>query len=233
MFFWNSLAFSMIQQMFAIWSLVLLPFLNSTCTSGKFSVHVLLKPSLMILSKILLACVRACVLSHFSHVQLFVTLWTAIYQGPLSMAFSRHEYWSGLPYLPLGELSNPGIKPESLTSPAFAGRFFTLAPPCRSDSMWNEHNCMVILTFFGIALPGTGMKIYLFQSCGHCWAFQICGHIERSTLTASYFRIWKSSVEIPSPPLALFTSFLRPTWLHTSGGLALGEWPHHCGYLGH
>ena len=36
-------------------------------------------------------------LSHFSHVQLFVTLWTAAYQAPLSMGFSRQEYWSGVP----------------------------------------------------------------------------------------------------------------------------------------
>ena len=46
MFFWNSLAFSLIQQMLAIWSLGLLPFLNPTWTSVKFSVHVLLKPHL-------------------------------------------------------------------------------------------------------------------------------------------------------------------------------------------
>ena len=51
---------------------------------------------------------------------------------------------------------------------------------------------------------GTGMKTDLFQSCGHCWVFQICWHIECSTLTASSFRIWNSSAEIPSPPLAFF-----------------------------
>ena len=44
----------------------------------------------------------------------------------------------------------------------------------------------------------------LFQSCGHCWVFQICWHIECSTFTASSFRIWNSSAGIPSPPLALF-----------------------------
>ena len=47
------------------------------------------------------------------------------------------------------------------------------------------------------------MKTDLFQSCGHCWVFQICWHIECSIFTASSFRIWNSSVEIPSPPLAL------------------------------
>ena len=46
------------------------------------------------------------------------------------------------------------------------------------------------------------MKTDLFQSCGHCWVFQICWHIECSTFTASSFRIWNSSAGIPSPPLA-------------------------------
>ena len=46
-------------------------------------------------------------------------------QVPLSMGFSRQEYWSGLPYPPPGDLPNPGIEPMSFTSPALAGRFFT------------------------------------------------------------------------------------------------------------
>ena len=52
----------------------------------------------------------------FSHVQLFATLWTVAHQAPLSMGFSRQEYWSELPFPSPGDLSNPGIKPESLTS---------------------------------------------------------------------------------------------------------------------
>ena len=66
-----------------------------------------------------------CVLNHFSHVQLFVTLWTVAHQAPLSMGFSRQEYWSGLPCPLPGDLPNSWIKPESFVSPAFAGRFFT------------------------------------------------------------------------------------------------------------
>ena len=58
--------------------------------------------------------VGECVLSHFSCVWLFVTLWTAAHQAPLSMGFSRQEYQSGLPYLPPGDLPGPGIKPASL-----------------------------------------------------------------------------------------------------------------------
>ena len=52
------------------------------------------------------------------------------------------------------------------------------------------------------------MKTDIFQSCGHCWVFQICWHIECSTFTASSFRIWNSSTGIPSPPLALFVVML-------------------------
>ena len=50
---------------------------------------------------------------------------TVAFQVPLSMGFSRQEHWSGVPFPSLGEIPDPGIKPESLTSPALAGRFFT------------------------------------------------------------------------------------------------------------
>ena len=52
------------------------------------------------------------------------------------------------------------------------------------------------------------MMTGLFQSCGHCWVFQIFWHIECSNFTASSFRSWNSSVGIPSPPLALFVTML-------------------------
>ena len=76
--------------------------------------------------KMCLSYVCMCaVLGHFSQVQLFVTPWTAAHQAPLSMGFSRQEYWSGLPCPPLGELPDLGIKPMSLMSPALSGRFLT------------------------------------------------------------------------------------------------------------
>ena len=52
--------------------------------------------------------------------------WTVAHQAPLSMDFSRQEYWSGLPFPPLGDLPHPGIK---FISPALAGGFFTTEPP--------------------------------------------------------------------------------------------------------
>ena len=64
-----------------------------------------------------------CVLSRFSCVQLSVAPRTIVLQAPLSMEFSRQEYWSGLPCLPPGDLSDLGMESASLTSPALAGRF--------------------------------------------------------------------------------------------------------------
>ena len=71
--------------------------------------------------------VSKCVLSHFSHVQLFAILWTVAHQTPLSMGFSRQEYWSGLPFPTPGDLPNPRIKPVSHVSclGRQGGRFFT------------------------------------------------------------------------------------------------------------
>ena len=65
------------------------------------------------------------VLSCFSRVRLFATLWTVARQAPLSMGFSRQEYWRGLPFSTPVDLPNLGIEPACHISPALAGRFFT------------------------------------------------------------------------------------------------------------
>ena len=75
-----------------------------------------------------------CILSRLSHVWLFVTLWTVAHQAALSIGFSRQEYWSGLPCTPPGDLPDPGIKPQSLTFPALADRFFTTSPTWEARS---------------------------------------------------------------------------------------------------
>ena len=125
MFFWNSLAFLMIQWMLAIWSLVPLPFLKPAWTSGSSWFMYCWSLAWWILSITLRACEMSPIVQYFEH--------------------------------------------------------------------------SLVLPFLGI-----GMKADLFQSCGHCWVFQICWHIECSTLTASSFRIWNSSARILSPPLTLF-----------------------------
>ena len=76
---------------------------------------------------------HVCMLRYFSHVQLFVTLRTLAHQAPLSMAFSRQEYWSGLPCPSPGDRPNSGIQPISLMSPAFACGFFT------TSANWEAH----------------------------------------------------------------------------------------------
>ena len=67
-----------------------------------------------------------CVLHCFSHVKLFATPWTVARQAPLSMGFSRQEYWRRLPCSPPGNLPYWGIKTVSLISPGLAGRYETL-----------------------------------------------------------------------------------------------------------
>ena len=79
-----------------------------------------------------------CVLGHFSHVQLFAILWTVAHQAPLSMVFSRQEYWSGLPCPPPGDLPNPGTEHVSLMSPELAGGFFT------ASTTWEAQLCEVM-----------------------------------------------------------------------------------------
>ena len=68
------------------------------------------------------------------------------------------------------------------------------------------------------------MKTDLFQSCGHCWVFQICWHIECSTFKASAFRIWNSSTGIPSPPLALFVGMLPKAYLTLHSRMSGSRW---------
>ena len=63
-----------------------------------------------------------------SCVQLFVTLWTAACQAPLSMEFCRQECWSRFPFSTLRDLHDPGTESVSMC-PALAGGFFTTAPP--------------------------------------------------------------------------------------------------------
>ena len=101
MFFWNSLAFSMIQWMSAIWSVIPLPFLNPAWTSN-FMVHVLLKPGL----------------ENFEHY--FASVWDeyncALVWTSFGIAFlcDWNESWP-FPVLWPGDLPNPGIEPRSST----------------------------------------------------------------------------------------------------------------------
>ena len=74
-------------------------------------------------------CYDLLLFSHFSRVRLFSTPWTVALQAPLYLGFSSQEFWSGLPFRTLGDLADPGIKPECLASPALAGGFLNTETP--------------------------------------------------------------------------------------------------------
>ena len=84
-------------------------------------------------------------LSCFSRIWLFVTLWAINHQVFLSMGFSRQEYQSGLLCPPPGDLPDPGIEPASLTYPALADRFFTSNATWEAPTYWAPAQ--------GLALP--------------------------------------------------------------------------------
>ena len=87
-------------------------------------------------------CICVCLLSHFSHAQLFGTLWTIARQAPLSMGSSWQEHWSGLLCPPPGDLPDPGIEPVFLKSPTLAGRFFI------TSTTWEAHSIGYNLLIF-------------------------------------------------------------------------------------
>ena len=99
---------------------------TSYCLHNKLEPWAHLKTSSAFPSERQKAFVCACVCAEsLSHVQLFLTPWTVAHQAPLSMGFSRQEYWSGLSFPSPGDLLDPGIKPTSLLFPKLAGQFFT------------------------------------------------------------------------------------------------------------
>ena len=84
--------------------------------------------------------VRVCAVSHFSCVQLFVTLWTTACQASLSVGFSSQEYWGGLPCPPPRNLPDLGIEPRPLMSPALAEKFFTISSTGKAHLYVNSYN---------------------------------------------------------------------------------------------
>ena len=137
-----------------------------------------------------------------------------------SLAFSTSQWWLAIWSL----VSLPFLNP-ACTSGSFhftycwslAGKILSitlLACEMSTIVQWFEHS--LALTFFGV-----GMN--LFQSCGHCWVFQTCS-VEYSTFTASSFRIWNSSAEIPSPPLALFVVMLPKAHLSSDSRMSGSRW---------
>ena len=96
---------------------------------------------------------HACMLSCFSHVQLFATPWTVARQAPLSRGFSRQEYGSRLPLPSPGNLPNSGTEPASLMSPAMAGGFFT------TSTTWDAPSLSVVpASWMESGISGSGRE---------------------------------------------------------------------------
>ena len=89
-----------------------------------------------------------------------MTLWTGAHQAPLSVGFSRQEYWSGLPCPPPGDLPDPGIKLASLGFPALADGILTTVSPWKPSESSNENSILLLLnithnTFAKLCMPIT------------------------------------------------------------------------------
>ena len=91
-------------------------------------------------------------------------------------------------------------------------------------SVWDECNCALVWTSFGIAFLWNWNENWIFPSCGHCWVLQLCWHIECRTLTVSSFRMWNSSAGISSPPLALLVVMLPKAHLTLNSRMCGSRW---------
>ena len=91
-------------------------------------------------------------------------------------------------------------------------------------NVWDECNCVVVWTFFGIAFLWDWNENLPFPILCTLWVFQICWHIECSTVTASSFRIWNHSAGIPSPTLALFIIMLPKAHLTSHSKTSGSRW---------
>ena len=102
-------------------------------------------------------------LRRFSCVRLVVTPWTIACQTALSMGFSRQEYWRRFPFPSPGDLPNPGIKPVSLVSPAWADRFFITVLPgkphclCVCIHAKSLHSCLTLHNPTECSPPGSSV----------------------------------------------------------------------------
>ena len=124
-----------------------------------------------------------------SRARLFATPWIVACQAPLSMEFSRREYWSGLSFPSPGDLPNPGTEP---TSPALAGRFFTTEPPGKPwkavCTVVKRVHCEVGLT--GFKSPSTTGKFHLHTS------ISLSGNIEMMPYMIVVGNNWVNTYEI-------------------------------------
>jgi len=142
-------------------------------------------------------------LSCFSFVWLFVIPWTVAHQALLSMGFSWQKCWSGWPSPPTGDLSDPGMEPESIMSPALAAMFFT------TSATWEAHNWRLI------SINSLPLEVAEWPSLGQCDSRGPAGDSE-SFLTDRRGRAHESTL-LPSPRLPSLNTFVRIWCLEPCG----------------
>ena len=166
-------------------------------------------------------------LSCFSHVQLFVTLWTVAQQAPLSMGFSRQECWGGLPFPLLGHLYNPEIEPVSLISPALAATLFTISTTWKALFLWIAWNyivisfplccccCCILVSRFMLASENEPQD-------NSCLSFLVCIRVDSFMLSVCIKTLWwncqhpldhQKSKRVPEKHLFLLYWVCQSHWL--------------------
>ena len=129
---------------------------------------------------------RVCVVSRFSRIWLFVTLWIVAFKTSLSMEFSRQEYWNRLPCPPPGALPDPGIKPVSLMSPALAGGSYTTSTTWEAPKYHLHVNNFIYISILDIFLEFQNfiytchLKFFTWGSTRHFSVSKVCVPAGRS-----------------------------------------------------
>ena len=130
------------------------------------------------------------------------------------------------------DIGNLSLVPLRFLNPAWTFFVHVLLKPGLENfehyfaGIWDKCNCALVWTFFGIAFLWDWNETDLFQSCGHCWDFQICWHIcwHIAKFAGTSSRIWNTSTGIPSPPLALFVVMLHKAHLTLHYGMSGSKW---------
>ena len=105
-------------------------------------------------------CVHA---QSLSCVKLFVTLWTIACQAPLYMWLRQQEYWSVLPFPPLGDLPDTGIEPLVLVATALTGGFLTTEPPGKLSLIIREMKIRTTMRYHLILIRIAIMKKRIYK----------------------------------------------------------------------
>ena len=118
----------------------------------------------------------------------------------------------------------PDIRSSFFASWVLSQVFHSPVSPSSRDSSSSLLSAIRVVEHNLVLFLGIGMKIDLFQSCSHCWVFQICWHIEDSTITAHLLGFLNSSAEILSPPWALLAAVLPKAHLTSHSRMSGSRW---------